>query len=64
MALSLVKTNRLGFFALEGSGLQKLMIVNFVKNYYIGTFKILGLPSLSPNTQGNCMFKNVHKTFY
>ena len=32
MALGLVKTNRLGVFAFEGSGLKKLMIVNFVKD--------------------------------
>ena len=32
MALGLVKTNRLGVFAFEGSGLKKLMIVNFIKD--------------------------------
>ena len=32
MAMSLVKINRLGFFTLLGSGLQILMIINFVKS--------------------------------
>ena len=31
MALGLVKTNRIVFFALKVSGFQQLMIVNFVK---------------------------------
>jgi len=39
MALGLAKTNRLGFFALEGSGLRKLIIVNFVKNIIFVHFK-------------------------
>jgi len=33
MALSLVKTNNLGFFSLQGLGLKQLMMVNFEKTF-------------------------------